>query len=260
MQTVAVAVVGGAARAAPGARSRRGSAPTAGGTAARPAVVAGGAVPGRRRPRARGRPTPAGGRGAGADPDRRAAPTPSARRSRPRRTARRRRRRGRRATSPGRRAARRAATGSAASTVTAGSARLPTMTGWTNSTATWRACSAIRARRTTSWRRRRSAGRAALRGDRPGPSLVDIRTPRSVWSWARAPSAILRAGRCQGGHEPTGDARRPVRLGSPCSKRSSTPPTTPCSATDRRWARRRLEPQRRAHLRAPRRGRRRASR
>ena len=40
--------------------------------------------------------------------------------------------------SPGRTDARRVATMSAAGgTVTAGSARLPTMTGWTNSTATW---------------------------------------------------------------------------------------------------------------------------
>ncbi len=56
----------------------------------------------------------------------------------------------------------------AASTYTAGNARLPTMTGWTNSTATWRAWAGHAGRRTTWWRRRRSGGPGTVR-PRPGP-------------------------------------------------------------------------------------------
>ena len=104
-------------------------------------AVVGAADAGRRRPTARGRPRRRRGRSPGPDPDRRRSPrrrpagttsahggssaaadgdhdVAGARRAR---AARRRRRR--------------------PSTVTAGSAGLPTITGWTNSTATWRACS-----------------------------------------------------------------------------------------------------------------------
>ena len=194
---------------------------------------------GRRRPRARGRPRrPAGARrrrstrvvSPHASARRSSLGRPASRRRRPRRA--RRRARERRAARPPDRRRRRQ---------TAGSARLPMITGCTNSTATWRACSATPAPRTTSWRRPRTGGpRERGAGDRPRslaqsraialparsshpapgrrPSESDRRVSYTRWA---GPAGIDRA--ATGVANGASERRATIDVARQSSKRSSTP-------------------------------------
>ena len=145
-----------------------------------------------RPPTARGRPTPAVRAFARADPDRgepphprprawplpHRRPTPSPPRTGCRQVA---------------RAPAKHVTGSPSSTATAGSARLPMITGWTNSTATWRACSGHSGARhhiVAPEANRRASARAAPARSAPAS---DPR-PLAIAGWSViAPSSAMRS-------------------------------------------------------------------
>ena len=141
-----------APRAARAGRRTRARAPTARGRASRRA-------PGARTGRGRAARTPI--RRRPAEADREAAALPRRRERRPASPPRRTRSRCRRAR-PAARAGARAARPRAPSPI-AGSARLPTITGWTNSTATWRTSERAAGERPSAIRRPPRAKRSAMR-------------------------------------------------------------------------------------------------